>query len=129
MKRNGQNWILRVLLTTLVVAGMSIPASLADAMPHRPGSGMEQLLRPATAMSARGPVIPAVDGETLTLLDVRDPVLDDASQDSMDKLHIPAQPIELALFCAGFSRVAGPLLNRLAEDGLATQVVCCAWRC
>ena len=130
MKRNGPNWMLRVMLTALVVAGMSMPASSADTVPQAAGSGMEQSPHPAAAISAHTPVIPVVDGETLAVLDVRDPVLDDASQDGADDLRIPSQMIEMVLLCGESSRiVAGPHLNHLAEAGLATQMVCCAWRC
>lgn len=129
MKRNGKNWALRVLLTTLVVAGMSAPASTEGAVSGMDGRHIETFVHPSTLVSNHVHGLPVVEEEALSPLDEREPVLDDTSQDGTDETRIPSQLVELDLFCTGLNRVAGPLLNHLAEAGLATQMACCVWRC
>ncbi len=73
--------------------------------------------------------MPAAEEEALSVLGECEPVMDDTSQDSVDESRILSQSIELALSCTGFSQVSGFVLSRMSEEGLATQMVCCVWRC
>lgn len=129
MKRKEKNWALRVLLTVSVVAGMSAPVFSTGAASNQNSHGTKPFFLANATVPALDHVKSVVGPEAFSVLEVREPVLDDTSLDGKDELRLPSQSIEPTPFCIGFSGSTGPYLAYLAEEGLATQMVCCVWRC
>lgn len=129
MKRYETYWVLRGLLTTLVVSGMTMSASFAEVASHLEGCNDENVTGLGVAARTADLPLPLPDWESLSLADLCEMVLDDTSQDSMDDFHLPSQFLEHAPYCPEVSPAAGRFMGPSVGTGISARMISCVWRC
>ncbi len=129
MKRNGTDWVSRGLLATLMFLGITMFIPPAGALSPADGGNVEEGINAPVAVPVFASPLASIDWESLNVVDLCEPVLDDSSQDSMDDFHMPSQWVEHSPFCPEFSRAARRVLEHSVETALSMQMVCCVWRC